>query len=80
MPLTLNIDYIDDWYEEIIAPLFQFISFCLHNYFTERCSVSVNSDFQSLFPTKLSSRLSSWKRSTYEDFSVSNGLFLVTVM
>ena len=31
----------------------------------------VSSEYQSMFPPKLSSRLSSWKRSTYEDFSVS---------
>ena len=44
------------------------LSYCIF-IFVERLSVQVNPEFQSLFPSKVVSRLSSWKRSTYEDFS-----------
>ena len=37
---------------------------------TEKGSVSVAAEFQHLFPAKISSTLSAWKRTTYEDFTV----------
>ena len=40
-------------------------------FLSEKNSMSVTSEFQHLFPTKISSSLTSWKRSTYEDFVVS---------
>ncbi|KAJ8313100.1 hypothetical protein KUTeg_010473 [Tegillarca granosa] len=36
----------------------------------ERGSIPVSSEYQSIFPTKIISKLSSWRRSTYEDFAV----------
>ncbi|XP_033747384.1 THO complex subunit 5 homolog isoform X2 [Pecten maximus] len=36
----------------------------------ERGSIQVNKDYLPLFPAKIVARLVSWKRSTYEDFSV----------
>lgn len=37
--------------------------------FTETGNVVVNPEYQGLFPSKIVSRLTSWKRSTFEDFS-----------
>lgn len=39
-------------------------------YFTETGNVVVDPEYQGLFPSKIVSRLTSWKRSTYEDFAV----------
>ena len=36
----------------------------------EKCNVPISGDFIAMFPAKISSALSSWKRSTYEDFVV----------
>lgn len=39
-------------------------------YFTETGNVVVDPEYQGLFPSKIVSRLTSWKRSTYEDFAI----------
>lgn len=38
-------------------------------YFAETGNVVVDPEYQGLFPTKIVSRLTSWKRSTFEDFA-----------
>jgi THO complex subunit 5 len=40
--------------------------------FAENGIVAIDPDCYHLFPAKINSRLSSWKRSTYEDFQVSS--------
>ena len=79
----MNLNYLVQAFALYICPFYsKHTSLCeKHIYFSisEKGSVSVLSEFQHLFPTKISSSLASWKRITYEDFVVAILIALVDV-